>query len=282
MNDKILAAIILPLLTISIGLFVFCVVKANIDSNAILNKELSTKSIEAFDDVNDPIKYFDGWVNVEVMNIYDEPAGDAKVVAGLAFNEHFEYSVYDKNWHKVTFNDIDGYIKTEQVHDEKITYDSYDQYYLNEIIGFEIYDVPDTSGFKSFMDYRTITSTGSKQYELQNQYASTGDYGIRVVDDRYCVAVGSRFSMEIGQYFDLILENGEVIPCVMADLKSDVHTESNRVVTAHNGCASEFVVDANSLGYDVRLHGDISRCSVGWDSPVKVVKIYNKNIFDLK
>lgn len=81
-----------------------------------------------------------------------------------------------------------------------------------EVINYTTYDIPENRGFKSYMDYRTITSTGSKQFQLQNLYANTGDYGIRMVDDRFCIAVGTHFDAQIGQYLDLILENGSVIP----------------------------------------------------------------------
>ena len=84
-----------------------------------------------------------------------------------------------------------------------------------EVIAYTTYDVPKNKGFKSYMDYRAITSRSSKQFQLQNLYANTNDCGIRVVNDRYCIAVGTHFNAEIGQYLDLILENGVIIPCVL-------------------------------------------------------------------
>lgn len=37
------------------------------------------------------------------------------------------------------------------------------------------------------------------------------------LDDRYLIAVGSKFNTLPGQYIDLILENGVVIKCMMGD-----------------------------------------------------------------
>lgn len=145
---------------------------------------------------------------------------------------------------------------------------------------FELYDAPYTSGFKSYMDYRKITTVTSPQYILQNEYAYTGNYGIRMVNDRYCIAVGSHFTTEIGQYIDLILENGTVIPCILADQKADIHTDDDNIVTIANGCMSEFVIDINFLDYLAKICGDVSRCTEEWRSRVVAVKVYDYNVFD--
>jgi hypothetical protein len=149
-----------------------------------------------------------------------------------------------------------------------------------EVINYTTYDIPENRGFKSYMDYRTITSTGSKQFQLQNLYANTGDYGIRMVNDRFCIAVGTHFDAQIGQYLDLILENGSVIPCVLADVKADIHTESNNIVTLHNGCVSEFVVYTPSLHNMAKRMGDVSYCCEEWKSPVVEIIVYEQNAFD--
>lgn len=150
-----------------------------------------------------------------------------------------------------------------------------------EEIGYLSWDVPNNSGFKSFMDYRTITNTESKQYQLQQLYAETSEHGIRMASGRYCVAIGSHFQTEIGQYFDIILSNGTVIPCIMADLKADEHTDSSNIVTEHNGCLSEFIVDSDKLDSKVIEFGDMSFVDNTWDSSVKNIKVYNVNIFNM-
>lgn len=65
------------------------------------------------------------------------------------------------------------------------------------------------------------------------------------------IAVGSRFGTVPGQYIDLILENGIVIPCIMGDLKADEDTDLTHTFTYHSGCCSEFIIDANTIRSDI-------------------------------
>lgn len=134
-----------------------------------------------------------------------------------------------------------------------------------------------TTFHETWMPYTAITSRGSKQYKLQ-QIAYTGDYGIRMVNGRYCVALGSHFGCEIGQYFDLILANDEVIPCIMGDVKSNKHTDSANIVTISTNCLSEFIVDRQALNRNAKRDGDISSCCKEWESTVKQIKVYEKVI----
>ena len=163
--------------------------------------------------------------------------------------------------------------KTEELTDENVDLTA-------KYVSHETYDAPDNSGFKSFMDYRTITNTESKQYKLQQHYAYTGEHGIRMADSRYIVAIGTYFTPDIGQYFDIILENGTVIPCILGDQKADADTDSDNIITKHNGCMSEFIVDSDALNKDVKFYGDMSYCLKDWDSPIKTIKVYNRNIFE--
>ena len=164
-------------------------------------------------------------------------------------------------------------------YNKKIAY-VYKKYVSKKKIEYIDYSVPNYSGFKSWMDYHKITMNGSEQKFLQENYAYTGKYGIRQINDRYCVAIGSYFTTEIGQYFDLILENGEVIPCILADRKDNSDTDSDNIFTSDNGCATEFVIDEEILKHSALNDGDISSCCEEWNSPVKTIRIYKKNIFD--
>lgn len=150
----------------------------------------------------------------------------------------------------------------------------------DELIAYQEYSMSYNSGFKSYMSYTAITSKLSSQLKLQNQYAYTGEYGIRQVDGRFCVAIGIFSNATIGTYIDLVLENETVIPCIVADFKADIHTDFSNMVTLHNGCVSEFLVDKESLYSLAKQMGDISYCKEEWKSPVKIIKIYEKNVFD--
>ena len=230
--------------------------------------------------INDKVMVLDGWVGVDSLAVRNNPNSNSKIIGYLSFNTKVEYEGFDKKWYKIKYEHKEAYINSSYILDEDTGYDSYEQYILDTVVGYTRFDLPNNNGFKSFMDYRAITSTGSDQYKLQTLYAETGRNGIRMVNGRYCVAVGSRFTSDIGQYFDLILANGTVIPCVLADQKADIHTDSDNIITAHNGCLSEFVVNTEYLNSEVKQRGNISYAEEEWDSPAVELKLYNKNAFD--
>lgn len=143
--------------------------------------------------------------------------------------------------------------------------------------------VPDSymdKDFKSYMDYRAITAINTPHYKLQKNYAYTGEDGVRMVNGRYCIALGSYFTIEIGQYIDVILENGTILHCILGDQKSDKHTDKNHI--AHpDGSVMEFIIDENKILYYSKIMGNMIYSHEEWQSPVVAVKIYvNQNIFN--
>lgn len=211
-----------------------------------------------------------GWITGDCVNIRSKPSVKSEIVGNLYFGENIFYYYVDKNWVKVLQdNDTIGYVNGKFISRNEPEY--------------RVYDVPYTNGKKTFMpykiykncSYKSIFSESSKQYKLQ-KYCYTGDYGIRKYKDRFCVALGSAFNIEIGRYLDLCLANGEVIKCIMADQKSDEHTDSSNIVTVHNGCMSEFIVDNEKLNLNAKKMGDISYCADLWKSRVVKVKVYKK------
>lgn len=125
------------------------------------------------------------------------------------------------------------------------------------------------------MDYKSITSRSSRQYQLQ-QNAYTSEYGIRKEQDRYCVALGSYFTTDIGTYIDIILQNGTIIHCILADCKADKDTDNLHIRTMYDGSIVEFVVDTNYIDHNVLKTGDISKTCPEWESPIIKVIIYEK------
>lgn len=125
---------------------------------------------------------------------------------------------------------------------------------------------------KSYMSYKAITLKISEQYRLQ-QIAYTGTHGIRQVNGRFCVALGSAYATKIGTHVDIILENGEVIPCILADQKQDIHTDkTNRV--CFDGSLVEFVVDTDYIINRVIKSGDVSVVCEEWHPMVEEVIVY--------
>lgn len=134
---------------------------------------------------------------------------------------------------------------------------------------------PTYHGQKTYMDYRKITATNTLEYQLQNTVAYTADDGIRMINNRYCIAIGTGFGTRIGQYVDLILENGTRIPCVTGDTKADADTDEDNIFTVFSGCCSEFIVETEKLN-NIAQSGDISNAHEEWKSPVASIVIYDK------
>lgn len=203
------------------------------------------------------------------LNVRDSSSLNGNVVKTLEFNVSVEYFDYgdNKEWVELVGNDNEKmYINSNYISDTKCEYQEF--------------AVPNNKGFKSYMSYKSITSKPSPQYKLQHNFAYTGTYGIRQVGGRYCVAVGTAFGADVGTYIDLVLSNGTIIPCVIGDIKADIHTESNNIVTASNGCVSEFVCDVSKLDKNVKTNGDISYANENWNSKVVTIKIYDKNVLN--
>ena len=198
------------------------------------------------------------------MNVRSEPSTDSEILEVYPFNQKIQYQKYNDEWVEIQYKSGIAYICSEYINDEQLDYTEY--------------IAPITSGFKSYMPYTAITSKSSPQYKLQ-QIAYTGTYGIRQYDNRYCVAIGTAFNADVGTYFDLILANGTVIPCIVADIKADRHTDSNNMVTIANGCLTEFIVDSSTLNKNAKRMGDISYCNEDWDSRVEKIRVYDKNVF---
>ena len=199
------------------------------------------------------------------INVRSEPSTDSEILEVYPFNQKIQYQKYNDEWVEIQYKSGIAYICSEYISDEQLDYIEY--------------IAPTTSGFKSYMSYTAITSKSSPQYKLQ-QSTYTGVYGIRQYGNRYCVAIGTAFNADVGTYFDLILTNGTIIPCIVADIKADEHTDSNNMITIANGCLTEFIVDSSALNKNAKSMGDISYCNEDWNSRVEKIRVYDKNVFE--
>lgn len=152
--------------------------------------------------------------------------------------------------------------------------------FISDIDAFESvekidYTINNHNGFKSYMSYKKITDKSSLQYELQ-QNCYTDEEGFRRYNDYYCVAVGTAFDMQIGQHFDIILENNTIIKCIVGDIKADIDTDKTNTFTAQ-GCCSEFLVETSKLNKTVKTMGDCSFLYEKWNSPCVSFTVYNLN-----
>lgn len=209
---------------------------------------------------NEKIEYKKKYVIGNNVNIRKQPTTDSEIIGHVGFNDKILVTTLEGSWYCVKLDDGIGYINKKYVSDKRMDYVEFSVPYAEN---------------KTWMPHTTITNKSSKQYKLQ-KLATTGKYGIRTVDDRYCVALGSHFGCEIGQYFDLVLANGTVISCVMGDAKKDINTDAANIITVDSNCLSEFVVDRHSLKYEAVRDGDISSCCEEWESHVVKIRVYEK------
>lgn len=122
----------------------------------------------------------------------------------------------------------------------------------------ETYTVPKNSGAKTYMSYKAITAKNSAQYILQ-QDCVTDELGFRTLNGFYTVAVGTGFHAKVGTYIDAVLDSGEVIHCVVGDIKADSDTDQETHMMAPcNTNVLEFIVDSNTLKTETKTRGDVS------------------------
>lgn len=219
-------------------------------------------STEEAEDVEDTIEEdlnfeLTGYTTANV-NVREKPLLSSNVIEVMPLNTKIQYENYNQDWIVISHNDTNCYISKQYISDHPIK--------------VKTYNMPENSGFKSYMPYTAITNKESKQYALQ-QKAYTGNYGIRMVDDRYCVALGSYFEKEIGTRFDLVLENGTIIKCILGDIKSSKDTKEDNI-TSFNGCVSEFLVDPDYLPNRAKILGDMSYCNDRWNSSIVKINFY--------
>ena len=246
---------------------------SSVVENSLKNEDILAKTKNPKENVKEPSMededekvQLEGWTTSS-LNVREQPNTESDVLEVLPFNTYIRYYEYDDEWAEIAFDDGHAYVNRNYISDEECN--------------FIMYNIPEYYGFKSWMSYKAITNKSSKQYKLQ-QIASTGYAGIRTVNNRYCVAIGTAFDASIGTYIDLILEDGFVIPCIVADIKSPKHTDANNVFTITGKtkktiCCTEFVIDPDKLNLDAMESGNISDCNELWTECVRAIVVYDKS-----
>ena len=138
--------------------------------------------------------------------------------------------------------------------------------------------VPNNKLFKSYMDAQTIRDTTSEQYKLKSEYILDSETGIYMIEDRYACALGSFYSTEIGTKFDVVMKSGEIIPCILADIKADEHTDNLNQYTLSNNSIVEFIVHTSTLIPNISNRwgntGDISTLGGIFEGEIDYIRIY--------
>jgi hypothetical protein len=167
--------------------------------------------------------------------------------------------------------------ETDENHSDEEIIDEEKNYIIEEELFYVDLDVPLNKPFKSYMDAKFITSEGSAQYQLKYNY-TLDNTGIYMIDGRYACALGSYYTTDIGTKFDIIMNSGEIIPCILADCKADEHTDSLRQYTLGNGSIVEFVVNEPTLIPNISNQwgntGDVSTLGGMFEGEISYIRIY--------
>jgi hypothetical protein len=136
-------------------------------------------------------------------------------------------------------------------------------------------NVPDGEGVCdseniTYMSYKKIMARNSIQWKLQHDEHCFTDprTGIRLVDDRYCIAVGSGYAKNAGEKVNVVFEDGTVLRGILGDCKADKHTDpATHRYQKYDGLVLEFVIDP-----------EVFRSTSQWSRVIgkgKIVKVVN-------
>ena len=133
----------------------------------------------------------------------------------------------------------------------------------------KVYTLPNNMGtFKSYMGYNAITNRRSPQWRLQ-QKAHTGNYGVRMVNGRYMVAMSNKYG-NVGDSVDIVLSTGRVVPAIIGDIKAS--SQVDYYGRHGDGSLVEFIVDMGSLHRTARIYGSLNPLQP-FNGAVKQVKV---------
>lgn len=137
---------------------------------------------------------------------------------------------------------------------------------------YTVYGTPEKNSFKSYMSYKAVSRT-SAQGKLQAKAKTDSKTGIRKVDGRYCVALGSYYCSKIGTKIDLVMANGSVVKCILADQKANRDTDAKNQKTS-DGSIAEFLVDMDELPYKAKIMGNVSYALKELRGSISKVRVY--------
>lgn len=202
-----------------------------------------------------------GWVSAHSgLSVRKKMSAESKRLSVLTYGTKITYATTDDNkWYAIQTDGGYGYVWAEYISDKDVR---------EAGVSYACYG----DRRKSYMSWRTITATYSNQYKLQ-RYAYTGSNGIRMVNGRYCIAIGQAYGATVGTHVDATLENGKVLPCVVGDAKAYCDTQGGAGWCGADGGYVEFIVETSALPRSVRRSGSLSSAS-GLGSPVVRITVY--------
>ena len=199
------------------------------------------------------------------VNVRKKPSKKSKIVGKLYWNDKVKpIKKVNKKWYKVKYK-------------KKIRY-IYSSYLRKKPYRYKSYSSPSSNTFKSYEDADCITDCIKLPHGiLKKKYRLDYQSGVWMVENRYCIAVGSYYTNKVGVKIDLVLSsrNGRkhTLKCITADSKADKDTIKNHRVHK-DGSVAEFVVKTSSLPPKARLMGDVSYAGKQFKGKIVKIKIY--------
>lgn len=199
------------------------------------------------------------------VNIRDKPNIKGRIIGQVYWNDrvHIKKKINNK-WYLVLYKNRNGYV--------------YRKYLKGSRSKYKAYPVPSSSStFKSYEDADCISDSSKlAQGRLKKKYHLNYQSGIWMVGNRYCIAVGSYYTKQIGVKIDLVLShNGRkhVLKCITADSKADKDTTNKHRVHT-DGSVVEFIVKTSMLPYKARIRGNVSFSGKRFKGKVQQIRIY--------
>lgn len=198
------------------------------------------------------------------INIRAKPSIKSKIVGKFYWNDTVKIiKKINKKWYQVSYNKKKRYVCA--------------RYLKKNQCKPKVYISPSNKSFKAYEDAKCITNNSLiTQGKLKKKYHLDYQSGVWMVENRYCVALGSFYSKKIGVKVDLVLSykgKTHILKCITADCKSDRDTV-NRHRIHKDGSVAEFVVNTRTLSRRVRKMGDISFAGKKFRGKIIKLKIY--------
>jgi hypothetical protein len=127
--------------------------------------------------------------------------------------------------------------------------------HATRLITYQELPVASTSSVKRWEDYRCVTDTSSKQYELLHK-AVKGDDGLLRIDNCICIAIGQRYGKPGDKL--LITVGGKPTWFIIADSKQYKDTAGHDGWTGPDGHLLEMIVDTDRISETCYARGDMN------------------------
>lgn len=124
------------------------------------------------------------------------------------------------------------------------------------------------------MGWQLITSKTSVQYKLKSQAGQNFDSeGFGIINGRYVVACTTTYG-SVGDYIDVYQSNGNVLKCIIGDIKNQNDAGCNKWGHLSGKCVIEFVVDKSKWYNPKHANPGTSSCHPEWGAKT-ITKIVN-------